>query len=195
MPTENHLKIGNHEAIVVSLVPRKKEYDNVNSKGEPLTYVPGKVERGYYVDESGAKVTDTCKMIGGKPLGKLNKTKEVKPEKIETVPISNVDNLIVEKQYLVDCDAILQELNEEKSGQAYSFKYTTGNGFAVYRALLYPSKIFKDYLVMVLGTTRISDIITDLEEVRAQKEKLKSVSLTLQEIIPQATVDDIEVDI
>ena len=193
MVTENKLKIGNQEAIIVSLVPREKDYENVNSKGEPITYVPGKVERGYYVDSSGAKVTDACKLIGGKPLGKLSKTKEIKADKIEKVSIDNVDNLIVEKQYLVDCDAILQELSQEKDHQAYSFKYTTGNGYKVYRALLYPSKIFKDYLVMVLGTTRISDIITDLEEVRAQKEKLKSVSLTLQGI--KATVDDIEIEV
>lgn len=194
MVTENKLKIGNHEAIMIALRPKEREYESVDRSGNKLIYVSGKVERGYHTDAEGNKVIDVCKLIGGKPIPKLLKTKEIKPEKVEMVPIHQVDNLITEKEYLIDCDSILQELNNEKSGSAYSFKYSTGNGHAVYRALVYPDKVFKGYARMKLGTTRVSEIISELEEVRANKEKLKSISLSLQEL-PKATVDDIEIDI
>jgi hypothetical protein len=192
MVTEKKLKIGKYEVVMIPLVPKEKEYDNVDPNGSPIKYVPGKVERGYYIDETGNKVTNPCKLIGGKAIPKLKKTDEIKPEKIDIVSIDDVNNLITEKEYLVDCDALLQELKEEKSNKAYSFKYTSGNGYKVYRALLYPHPTYKDYAVMKLGTTRISDVITELEEVRTNKEKLKSVSLTLQGI--QGSVDDIEID-
>ncbi|HEY0090451.1 MAG TPA: hypothetical protein VGB37_16495 [Candidatus Lokiarchaeia archaeon] len=172
------LKIGNWSIRYTPLNPIIKEYPSCNKDGKLLKKVAGRFESGYFIDEKGNKYDTAFKLINGKPYAKLQKTKETSNYK--EVDINEVEDLLQERVYLAECNELLNELtNSEKS---LKFGFTNGNGFKVYKAYIYPSKIYKGYLFMSLGTTQISEIIKEINEVKKEKKKLAEIDISLQGI-------------
>jgi hypothetical protein len=104
------------------------------------------------------------------------------------VDVSEVEDLLTERQYLVESDELLRELND--SGKAIKFGFTNGNGFKVYKGYIYPSKIYKGYLFMSLGTTQISEIIREIDEVKSKKAKMEQIEIGISGV-NRASVSDL----
>jgi len=181
-----NLKIGVWNLRYTPLNPIEKEYPFCDEQGNILEKVSGKFEKGHYLNENKEKVSVAFRLINNKPYSKLLKTKEVNVYK--EVELNEVEDLLQERVYLVESDALLNELTA--SGKALKFGFTNGNGFKVYKAYLHPSKIYKGYLFMSLGTTQISDLITEIDEVKAEKQKLVDITISLTGI-NRAKVEDL----
>jgi len=181
-----NLKVGSFNLRYTTLNPLEKEYPYCDKDGKLLKKIAGKFEKGYFQDEQGNKVDTAFRLINGKALQKLKKTSDVANYK--EVELNEVEDLLQEKVYLVECDNLLEELNE--SGKALKFGFTNGNGFKVYKAYIYPSKIYKGYLFMSLGTTQVSEIIREIDEIKTKKEKLKSIEIDIG-TIERAKVEDL----
>ena len=174
-----NLKINNWNLKYTGLNPIEKEFENCDKDGNVLKKVTGKFEKGFFLNEkSGEKHIKSLKLINGKPFDKLQKTKEIKVFK--EVDLREIEDLLQEKVYLCECDGLLEDLNN--SGKALKFGFTNGNGFKVFKAYLLPSKIYRGYLFMVLGTTQISELIREIDGIKQQKKKIDEISLTIQGI-------------
>ena len=181
-----NLKIGSWACKITPLSPVEKDYPHCDKDGNLLTKVPGTYTKGHFVnDATGEKHTTTFRLINGKPFAKMDKTKEV--TKYFEVDSSEADDLLVEKQYLVECDSLCEDL--KNSGKALKFPFTNGY-FKGYKAYLLPSKIYSGFMIMYLGTTQISDIIRDIITDKDNNKKAKQVELTVQGI-RKASVDDL----
>jgi len=182
-----NLKIGNWILKYTSLSPEEKEFSNCDKDGNELKKISGKFEKGYYLNEKTQEKHDTAfKLIKGKAYSKLSKTKEV--NNYFEVDINEVEDLLQERIYLVECNSLLNELNI--SGKALKFGFTNGNGFKVYKAYLYPSKLYKGYLFMSLGTTQISELITQIDEIKSQEKLLKQMTISISGV-NQIKVEDL----
>ena len=165
-----NLKVGIWNLKITPLSPIKKEYENVDKNGEPLIRVSGKFERGHYLNEvSGEKHDRAFKLIIGSPRDKISKTKEVNVYK--EVDLKEVEDILEEKRYLVESETLLKELDTTK--KALKFGYASGNGYKVYKAYLYPSKIYDGFLMLVLGTTQVSELVSGIMENQDAKQKAK----------------------
>ena len=182
-----NLKVKNFNLKITALNPIEKEYPYCDKDGNLLRKVSGSFSKGHFINDATGEQHDTAlRLINGKAFGKLPKTKEIKePKEVEKAEVSD---LLVEKKYLVECDGLLTELKE--NGKALKFGYSNGNGYKAYKGYLYPSELYKDYLIMDLGTTQISEVIRDIDEIKAQTKKLKSVELTIQGL-NRAKVEDL----
>ena len=180
------LRIGSFHLRYTPMNPIEKEYPNCDSNGNALMKTTGKYEKGYYTDKQGNKLETAFKLINGKPYAKLKKTKET--DNYREVDISEIDDLIIEKECLSVCDELLNELNE--TGKAIKFGFTFGNGFKVYKCYIYPSKLYKGFLFMTFGTTQKSELIQDITQELKQKNKLSQIDLTIQGI-DRAKVEDL----
>jgi len=182
-----NLRIGIWNLKYTGLNPIEKEYENCDPNGNVLKKVSGKFEKGYYLNEkTGEKVDTAFKLINGKPYAKLSKTKEVNVYK--EVDANEVEDLLCERVYLVECDALLQDLLA--SGKALKFGFTNGNGFKVYKAYISPSKIYQGYLFMHLGTTQISELIREIDEVKSKQKKFEMINVAVAGI-DRAKVEDL----
>jgi len=181
-----NLKIGNWNLKYTPLNPIQKEYPYCNQDGQILEKVSGKYEKGYFLTPDKKKVEVAFRLINNKPYAKLSKTKEVNNYK--EIDLNEVEDLLQERVYLVECDNLLNELKTTQ--KALKFGFTNGNGFKVYKAYLYPSKIYEGYLFMSLGTTQISDLIMEIDEVKAQQKKAEEITLTISGI-NRAKVEDL----
>jgi len=182
-----NLKVGSYNLKITALNPIEKDYPYCDKDANLLRKVSGTFTKGHFINDATGEQHDTAlRLINNKPLGKLPMTKEVKEPK--EVSADEVEDLLIEKQYLVECDILLQALKEK--GKAYKFGYSNGNGYKGFKAYLYPSKVYKEYLIMACGTTQISEVIKDIDEIKSKSKKLQSITLALQGI-NQAKVEDL----
>ena len=189
-----NIEIGDrYKAKYTPLNPIKKEYESCDSEGNILKKVSGKFEKGHFINEkTGEKQDKAFKLINGKAssgfTGKIAKldVKEVKP--------SEVDDLLIEKEFLVDCPKLYDELIKENKSLISAGWF--GNGYKAYKVYVEASKLYKGYCNMKCGTTSkseiIKDVIGELTENNRLKEKLAEVELTITKV-NQANLDDIEV--
>jgi len=112
----------------------------------------------------------------------------VAPADGKIIEIKEVEDLLTESVYLVECDNLLNELNE--SGMALKFGFTNGNGYKVSKAYVYPSKIYKGYLFMSLGRTQISELIGEIDSIKNDIKKAKQITATIQGI-NRASVEEL----
>jgi len=178
------IKIGDkYEAKYTPLNPIKKEYESCDKEGNILKKVSGKFEKGHFINEKTGEIHDKAfKLIKGKAssgfTGKIAKldVKEVKP--------SEVEDLLIEKEFLVDCPKLYDELIKEN--KSFISAGWFGNGYKAYKVYIEASKLYKGYCNMKCGTTSKSEIITDvigeLTESNRLKEKLAEVELTIQSV-------------
>lgn len=181
-----NIKVGIWDLKYTPISPKEKEFLDVDEKGNPLKRVSGSYTKGYYVNEqTGEQYTTAFKLINGKPLGKLSLTKVAVNYK--EVEVTEVEDLIIEKQYLVECDPLLKDLKETK--KALKFGYTSGNGFKVYFAYVFPSQ-YSGFLEMVLGTTKKSEVILGIMDNAQKVKKAKQIEIQIQGI-EKAKVEDL----
>lgn len=181
-----NIKVGIWDLKYTPISPTEKEYIDVDEKGNILKRVSGTFTRGYFVNEAtGEQHAQAFKLINGKPLGKLSLTKvAVNYKEVEQ---QEVEDLIIEKQYLVECDPLLKDLKDSR--KALKFGYTSGNGFKVYFAYVFPSQ-YAGFLEMVLGTTKKSEVILGIMDNAQKVKKAKQIEIQIQQV-DKAKVEDL----
>lgn len=184
------LKLGIWNIEYSPINPLRNEYPYCDKDGNTLIKVAGKYDKGYFTNEvTGEKHEQAFRLIKGKPYAKLDKTKEV--VNFREVDLKEVEDLLIEKQYLVIGDGLLRDL--KNSGKAIKFGFTSGNGFKVFKAYLKPSEIYDGFLEMYLGTTQKSEVILSIIDAKKQQEKAKQIQVVVQGIDKAKIEDLIEV--
>lgn len=183
-----------HKVKYTPLNPQIEEYKDCDEQGNVLKRVSGTFTKGSFVnEETGETHEKAFKLINGKASsGFTGKIKEV--ENPVYVEKAQAEDLLSEKEFLVESDSLFKELSEKN--QAVSFKGWFGNGYRVYRVYVIPSELYKGFCIMKCGRGLKSDIIQgivgSLKEHRALKEKLAEVELTIQKV-NKVQLDDIKV--
>ena len=176
----NDLKIGNWGVKITPITDEKESYPRCDANGNILKYNPGTLQRGTFVNEAtGEKFDSAFYLIDGKPSQGFEKTKELQEGEYKEVDTAEAEDLKENHLYIVEGDVLLRELNS--SGKALKFWYSNGKT-SQYLAYLYPSELYKGFMFMKLGTTQISKKIEGIMEGKAQQEKLKQITLTIQGI-------------
>lgn len=187
------LQLGNKKVKYTPLNADIKEYPNCDSEGNILKRVSGKFEKGHFINEKTGETHDKAfKLINGKASsGWTGKIKEMTPTYCD---IEQAEDLLTEKEYLVESDSLFKELTEKN--QAITGKGWFGNGYKIYRIFITPSKLYKGYCIMKCGrgvkSEIIRQIVGDLKNYRELQEELKKVEVTIAEV-NKASLDDIEV--
>jgi len=189
-----NLRIGTYNLKYTPLSPSKKENVYCDNEGKVLEFVKGKFESGYFMKDGEKYEDEIFYLVNDKPRTKLGKTKEVNNYK--EVDKSEVDDLIVEKQYIVEDKKLLQDLND--SGKTLKFAMSLGGGgkfgsVKVYYAYVYPSELYEGILFMSLGTTKKSEIIQEVLGEIEQKEKLEQLQATISGIKKTEVEDLLEI--
>lgn len=183
------LKIGYFDVRYTPIKTITKEYETCDSEGNILTRVSGSYTKGHYVNEKTNETFEkTFKLINGKVRDKFSKTKEVSDNQYKEVDLKEIDDLIIDKEYLCVCDPLYNDLIS--SGKALKFGFTSGNGFKVYYAYLKPSEFYKGFLIMSLGLGRKSDVITELVSGLKEQKKVKEIE-TIVQGVDKAKVEDL----
>lgn len=125
-------------------------------------------------------------MIKGQPRAKLSKTKEV--NNFIEVKNKEVEDLLTEKFYFVDCPLLLEKLKAEK--KAFKFAITMGNGYKVYLAYIHISELYKDCLFMSCGSAQKSNLIKDIIGVIQNQKQQHRLEIDVLEV-NRATVEDL----
>ena len=180
-----NLKIGNWLAKYTPINPKKEQFEDCDKDGNVLTRVSGSYTKGHFLDTKGNQIDTAFKLIKGNPRAKFSKMKEVSVFK--EVNLSECDDLIIEKQYLVECDGLLEEL--KTTNKVLKFGFTAGNGYKLYFAYLKPSK-YDGFLEMVCGTTNKNEVILDLIAGIQAKKKVKQITASI-EGVERAKVEDL----
>ena len=180
-----NLKIGNWTARITPINPKKEQFSDCDKDGNILNRVSGTYTKGHYEDDKGQKHETAFKLIKGNPRAKFTKTKEVNVFK--EVDLKECDDLIIERQYLIECDGLLDDL--KASGKALKFGYTSGNGYKIYYAYIKPSN-YDGFLEMYLGTTNKHEVILEIIDGIKATNKVKQITATL-EGVERAKVEDL----
>jgi len=174
------------------LNPDIKEYPDCDKDGNILKRVSGKFEKGHFInEETGETHEKAFKLINGKASsGWTGKIKDV--DNPIYCDIEQAEDLLTEKEYLVESDSLFNELTEKN--QAVKFSGWFGNGYKVYRVFITPSKLYKGFFIMRCGRGLKSEIIRqivgDLTEHRELQKMLAQVDVTIAKV-NQANIDDI----
>lgn len=113
---------------------------------KPTSYLERKLNREH-----------TFRLINGKPKAKLDRTKEVK--KFVNVEVEEVEDLLVEKEYVVNCPLLKEKIKKQKKAIKCAFSF--GNGFKVYLAYIYLNKTY-NVLFMSMGNAFKSELIKEI---------------------------------
>jgi len=181
-----NLTIGSFKVRYTPLKPKTINYPYCDKEGNELKRI-AKVKGEYvYIDSEGKEHLQAFRLVNNKPMAKLTKTKEVTNYK--EVDKKEVDDLIIEKQYLVESDLLLRELKD--NDKSLKFGFTFGNGFKVYKAYIHTSDLYKGLLFMSVGTTQKSELIQEITELQKQSKKLKEIDLVIQGV-DRAKIEDL----
>ena len=182
-----NLKVGSYELKYTPLKTTTTEYPYCDSEGNILKrVVEGKTNAFYLNEKTGEKLPNAFRLIKDKPMAKLSKTKEV--TNFKEVDVKEINDLIIEKEYLVFNDLLLRDLKQNNN--CLKFGFTNGNGFKVFLAFVYVNPLYPELLFMALGNSKKSEIIKQIKELQNQKDKLKSVDISIQGI-NKAKVEDL----
>jgi len=174
------LKIGNWNVKMAPITNIKETYPRCDKDGNVLKYNPGTLQKGTFINEATSEQhTEAFYLIEGKPSAGFEKTKSIEDGEYKEVEIAEAEDLKGNHLYLVECDGLLNSLSD--TGKAIKFWYSNGKT-SQYLAYLYPSKLYKGFMFMKLGTTQISKMIAGVMEGKEQEAKLKEVMLTVQGI-------------
>jgi len=181
-----NLTIGTFNLKYTPLKPIEQSFPYCDENGNELKR-KAKVKGEYvFVDGKGNEHKSAFRLVNGKPMAKLTKTKEVSNYK--EVESNEVDDLITEKQYVVECQALYNELRD--NNKALKFGFTFGNGFKVYKAYIHTSNLYKNLLFMSVGTTQKSELIKGILQEQKQSKKLQQIDITIQGV-DRAKVEDL----
>lgn len=179
-----NLKLGNREIKYTPLNPKIQEHEDCDENGNILKRVSGTFTKGHFInEETGEQHDKAFKLINGKASkGFTGKIKEV-PNPIY-VEKAESEDLLSEKEFLVENDSLFNELTEKN--QAVKFNGWFGNGYKAYKVYVIPSELYKGFCIMKCGrglkSEIIGEIVGNLKDYRALKEKLAEVELTIQKV-------------
>jgi predicted XRE-type DNA-binding protein len=178
------LKVGLFDLKYTPLKAETKEFPYCDKDGNILKKV---INRGtsHFIDDKGNKQVKSYRLIKGKAMDKLSKTKEV--SKYIEVNNKEVEDLLAEKIYFVDCPLLFNELKE--SGKALKFAFTNGNGFKVFKAYIHLSKLYPNMLFMSLGLAQKSELLNSIKEQLSTQNK-KQIEISVSEV-DKASVEDL----
>jgi hypothetical protein len=183
------LKIGNYEVRYTPISAEVKEYPYCDKEGNLLKKVipfkPNEVKT-YYIDNNGNKYETAFRLIKGVARAKLDKTKEV--NNFIEVKNNEVEDLLTERQYIVDSPLLLEKLQKDK--KAIKFAFSNGNGFKVYLAYIHTSNLYPDLLFMSLGQAQKSVLINKIVEQLKNKKTQDKTELIVMGV-NKATTDEL----
>jgi len=192
MATWFNLQLGNKNIKYTPLSPQIKEYQDCDENGNILKRVSGSITKGHFVNEETGQIQDKAfKLINGKAsAGFTGKIKEVpNPSYVEK---SESEDLLTEKEFLVESDNLFNELTEKN--QAVRFNGWFGNGYKAYKIYVVPSELYRGFCIMKCGrglkSEIIGEIVGSLKDYRALKEKLAEIESTIQNV-NKTKVDDL----
>ena len=172
------LKIGNRTVKITPISDEKEAYPRCDKDGNLLRYIPGTLQRGTFInDATGEQSNEAFYLIDGKVSAGFEKTKEIGEGEYKEVDLAEAEDLKGNHLYLVEGDSLLESLND--TGKAIKFWYSNGRT-SQYLAYLYPSRLYKGFMFMKLGTTQISKMIAGVMEGKEQEQKLKDIMLVVQ---------------
>lgn len=180
MPSKN-LSVGSWNIKLTVLKKEPENYETVDVNGNPLIYVPGKVERGYWKNDKDEKVTEIRKMINEKPMAKLEATKETDYKEVDINETLDINETYI---YHVECPELLKYL-KDNSNKAIKILYSNGNGYKAYYGYFYYSKIH-DRVLLKLGDLKLSSAIQKIEDRIINKKRLKEVTVQEKERVKTA---------
>ena len=185
-----NISIGKHRAKYVPLNPQENDYPYCDENGNILTKVSGKFEKGYFEDDKGNKHEKSFRLINGKASAGF--TGRIKELNIKETPIEEAEDLLIEKEFLIECETLYDELIEKN--KAYLSAGYFGNGYKAYKLVITPSKLYKGFCNMKAGTTQkseiIKEVVSELEETKKLKQRLADVELTIQKV-QKVNVEDL----
>ena len=172
-----NISIGKHRAKYVPLNPQENDYPYCDENGNILTKVSGKFEKGYFEDDKGNKHEKSFRLINGKASAGF--TGRIKELNIKETPIEEAEDLLIEKEFLIECETLYDELIEKNKA---------------YKLVITPSKLYKGFCNMKAGTTQkseiIKEVVSELEETKKLKQRLADVELTIQKV-QKVNVEDL----
>ena len=182
-----NLQVGKYLVKYSPLNADESEYPYCDKEGNILKRVTEGENNQikYFADEKGNKHEIAFRLINNKPFAKLDKTKVVTTFK--EVDRKEVEDLLSEKEYLVECDFLRDELIN--TGKALKFGFTNGNGFKVYKAYIYVDTLY-NLLFMKLGRTQKSELLNKISQDLQNKKQIEQLNLTIQGI-EKAKVEDL----
>ena len=134
-----NLQVGKYNIKYTPLKSETPIYPYCDSEGNILNKVlEGNGKNSFFIDDKGNKHTTSFRLINGKPLAKLSKTKNVNAFK--EVDKNEVEDLLTEKEYLVDSDFLLSDL--KNSEKALKFGISFGGKSKPYFAIVCLNTIF-----------------------------------------------------
>lgn len=191
----HELKLGNIKVKYTPLEPDTVELKDCDKDGNILKRISGSFEKGYLINEqTGERHEKAFKLVNGKASeGFKGRIKEV--EKPIYVEQSKAEDIIIEKEYLVESEELYNELLEKK--QALLFGGYFGNGFKAYKCYVSPSPLYRGFLIMRCGrqqlSEKITNIVSELKEYRRLTEKLKEIELATQTVNKTKVEDLIQI--
>jgi hypothetical protein len=179
----NNITIGKYKVKYTSLAVPEKEYPYCDEGGNVLKRISGSFEKGFYEDENGNKHDKAYKLINGKvSKGFTGRIKEV-DNPIE-IARDEIEDLLIEKEFLAENQELYEELIAKD--KAYKFGGWFGNGYKAYRVVVYPSKLYKGFLIMACGRGQkseiIKDLVNDLDEANANKKRIEDFEKSLENV-------------
>jgi len=183
-----NLQIGKFLIKYTPLKADESEYPICDSEGNLLNKVSdfeNKTNKSYYVNDKNERVEVIFRLINGKPRAKLDKTKNV--SNFKEVDKNEVEDLLSEKEYLVESDFLLDEL--KNTNKCLKFAFTNGNGYKVFKAYIYVDNLY-DMLFMKLGRTQKSELLGSIKELQKNKQQAEQLQLKIQGV-DKAKVEDL----
>ena len=176
-----NIQLGKYKAKYTALNPIEERYPYCDEKGNVLTRVSGKYDRGYFTDKDGNRHEKAFRLINGKATAEFKgRIKEV--GKYVEVNREQAEDILTEKEFLIESEQLYSDLTEKN--KAVLFGGWFGNGYKAYKCYVVPSELYKGFCIMKVGRTQKSEIITalvgDLTETKKLQEKLAEIELTIQ---------------
>ena len=186
-----NLRVGSYFLKYTPLKPKEIKYPYCDSEGNLLNFVKGKFESGYFEDEKGNRAENIFFLINNKPYAKISKTKET--DTYKEVNKNEVDDLIIEKTYIVECEKLYNDLEATEKSLKFGISFGGDGKFGsvkTYYAYIHTSDLYKGFLFMSVGTTKKSEAMIEITEQLKQKEKLEQLNLVVSGI-DKAKVEDL----
>ena len=180
-----NLTIGKYNIKYTPLKVEDNDYPNCDKDGNLLNKVVEGKRESYFLDDKGNKHLNSFKLINGIARAKLDKTKSVTTFK--EVEKNEVEDLLTEKEYYVECEFLLEEL--KNTNKALKFGFTNGNGYKVFIGYIYVDNLY-NMLFMKLGRTQKSQLMIKILEAIKNKKAIEKTQVTINGV-DKAQVEDL----
>lgn len=167
----------------------EESYPIVDKDKNILEYVKGSRTNGYYVNPvTKEKVEQTFILYNDELTLEFERTKET--DRYKEVEESDKDDFVNPKQYIVDCDRLLNDL--KASGKALKFRISFRGRKPPYKAIVFVNKTY-NCLEMWITRRLKSEQLKEYGQQLADKKKVEELSLIISGITKKAKIEDLEI--